>query len=863
MKKEKREKSKKASGFFHIISGAGLMIELSNVSKSYVSKNGKETKALRNVSLSFGGAGVTFILGKSGSGKSTLLNILGGLDTFDSGGMTVAGKNFRNFSQSELDAYRNEYVGFVFQEFNLLDDYDVAGNISLALLSQGKSADGEKIDGLLDMLGLNGLGGRNINELSGGQKQRVAIARSLVKDPKIILADEPTGNLDSASGRQVMDILREIGKERAVIIVSHDVALATAYGDRIVELKDGEIVSDTGNIAGDGERSEPFCAPRYRLAAKESFRLGAGSLKLNKVRLIFTVLLTVCTLILASLLDSLSAFDTNRAHAKLLNEREVDFLTVEKYAAGEPGVPLPMDPPDIEKIRRTAERSCFPLYRLEGGGNGFFTEVAEILHIAGDLAGATRDARLVADDEFLYLKKTGTELLGKIPSGDGEIVISDYAADYIIENGIELSDGELYRPADYRALVNDGKELPFAGNSSAKISGVLLYPLEKYRAADRKNDEGADLTDDDNRALIEHRAKEGSVYNLIFTTGGFIDNLTAAEKRVADAERMSFKFSSDTADLKENMPQMTPATANPEYYDGERWVTEDAPDDGEVVLNIKQLNGYNESDYRAGLRRYINENPELNRQEAEREFFAEYVKKMNFHGTVNLTVTGGGEIKKYEGLKIAGVTGLLSGGAENYFYLPPSVLPDSDGSAVRLNAVFIPAAGRKPLNTLLDRFSGDETFAAVTAFDLEVSENDRIMRTIKKIIAPVSAVFLIFAVLLIANFTAAGVSSRKKEIGILRGLGATGKDVAGIFLCGSAVLAIASFVPACAGLAAASGVLNGEISGSGFLSLSPFIPSFRQFAVMFVLSYLITAVACIVPLRRISKMKPVDAIAMK
>ena len=218
------------------------MIELKNVSKTYKSKKGNNTKALDNVTLKFDNAGMTFILGKSGSGKSTLLNIIGGLDKYDSGDMSILGKSSKDFTQADFDSYRNTYIGFVFQEFNILEDYDVYENVILALQLQQKEIDKNKVNILLEKLELKDLKHRKVNELSGGQKQRVAIARALIKNPKVILADEPTGNLDSTTGKQVMDLLKEISKEKLVIIVSHDKESANTYGDRIIEIKDGFMV---------------------------------------------------------------------------------------------------------------------------------------------------------------------------------------------------------------------------------------------------------------------------------------------------------------------------------------------------------------------------------------------------------------------------------------------------------------------------------------------------------------------------------------------------------------------------------------------------------------------------------------------
>ena len=213
------------------------MIELKNVFKTYKSKKSKNTTAINGISFAFEGKGMTFILGKSGSGKSTLLNVIGGLDKYDKGDILILGKSSEEFKTADLDSYRNTYVGFIFQEFNLLEDYDVYENIILALQLQQKEINESEVDKLLERLELTDLKTRKVNELSGGQKQRVAIARALIKNPKIILADEPTGNLDSKTGRQVMELLKEISKEKLVVVVSHDEEYAKTYGDRILNLK--------------------------------------------------------------------------------------------------------------------------------------------------------------------------------------------------------------------------------------------------------------------------------------------------------------------------------------------------------------------------------------------------------------------------------------------------------------------------------------------------------------------------------------------------------------------------------------------------------------------------------------------------
>lgn len=220
------------------------MLQVKKLSKVYQTKKGTEVRALDNVSLDFPETGMVFLLGKSGSGKSTMLNVCGGLDSPTSGEIIVKGRSSKNFTQSDFDSYRNTFIGFVFQEYNILNEFSVEDNIALALELQGKSKDPKAIAALLEQVELSDYAKRKPNTLSGGQKQRIAIARALIKDPQIIMADEPTGALDSNTGKQVLDILKKLSQDKLVIVVSHDREFAEQYGDRIIELQDGRVLSD-------------------------------------------------------------------------------------------------------------------------------------------------------------------------------------------------------------------------------------------------------------------------------------------------------------------------------------------------------------------------------------------------------------------------------------------------------------------------------------------------------------------------------------------------------------------------------------------------------------------------------------------
>ena len=199
------------------------MLKLINATKIYKSKGG-DVRAVDDVTLTFEDKGLIFLTGKSGSGKTTLLNIIGGLDNLDSGSIKINGKEFSDFKEVDYDSYRNTYVGFVFQEFNLIPEFTVKKNIAIANELQGKPLDEERINALMEEMEIENLGNRKISQISGGQKHRVAIVRALIKSPYIILADEPTGALDSETAKDFLTLLHMINKNlnKTIVLVTHD-----------------------------------------------------------------------------------------------------------------------------------------------------------------------------------------------------------------------------------------------------------------------------------------------------------------------------------------------------------------------------------------------------------------------------------------------------------------------------------------------------------------------------------------------------------------------------------------------------------------------------------------------------------------
>ena len=229
------------------------MLSLKNITKNYVAGD-TTVEALKGVSLNFRKSEFVSILGPSGCGKTTLLNIIGGLDRYTSGDLMVTGKSTKEFKNRDWDTYRNHSVGFVFQNYNLIPHQSVLSNVELALTLSGvsKAERRARAKQALEKVGLADQIHKKPNQMSGGQMQRVAIARALVNDPEILLADEPTGALDTVTSVQIMELLKEISKDRLIIMVTHNPDLAEEYSTRIIRLLDGRVTDDS-NPFSDGE----------------------------------------------------------------------------------------------------------------------------------------------------------------------------------------------------------------------------------------------------------------------------------------------------------------------------------------------------------------------------------------------------------------------------------------------------------------------------------------------------------------------------------------------------------------------------------------------------------------------------------
>lgn len=287
------------------------MLELVDIKRAY-NVGGIETKALDGVSVAFRQKEFVAILGSSGSGKTTCLNIIGGLDRYDSGELIIKGKKTADFTDRDWDAYRNNSIGFVFQSYNLIMHLSIVANVELGMTISGVTAEEKHRKALevLEKVGLKEHLHKKPNQLSGGQMQRVAIARALANDPEILLCDEPTGALDSNTSIQIMELIKEVAKERLVIMVTHNPELAKSYADRIIRFQDGKIISDSHPHV-ERPKADEFKLQKTSMSFLTALRLSFNNIRTKKGRTILTAFASSIGIIgIAVILSLSSGFQT-------------------------------------------------------------------------------------------------------------------------------------------------------------------------------------------------------------------------------------------------------------------------------------------------------------------------------------------------------------------------------------------------------------------------------------------------------------------------------------------------------------------------------------------------------------------------
>ena len=479
------------------------MIIVKNLTKVYKTR-GREVRALDNVSFTLPDSGMVFIVGKSGSGKSTLLNMISGLDKFTSGQIISGGNSLEGMKAKSREKYLGSYIGYVFQDYRLIEDFTVKQNVELAadIAESGRSS-----EDYLKLVGLSGYENRLPKELSGGQKQRVAIARALIKNPKVILADEPTGNLDQNTTKEILTLLKEISKDTLVLIVSHNLRDADAYADRIIELADGKVIrdktrienydnnlkykngvinlphhKDLGNVElglllRGGRRSRSivqnsggFAQTEDHEEVKEDVKLhnkGMSPKNLLKVfsiifkRKIFskvtTVLLAAVILSVFYVIQSLSMYNTTEAFLTTLENTGANSVIVQA-SAGTVTSSKYVGVLTESKVEQLAAGYNGQTYKLYSDyiytHNSISLSGSFVLRYYTDVTYGTLNT--TPEYAARLLGTNGIEVLaGNLYDKDYGVVITDYVADSIIANNPKLAEGKASQEEIYESLIGE------------------------------------------------------------------------------------------------------------------------------------------------------------------------------------------------------------------------------------------------------------------------------------------------------------------------------------------------------------------------------------------------------------------------
>ncbi|MBO5375876.1 MAG: ABC transporter ATP-binding protein/permease [Bacilli bacterium] len=848
------------------------MITVKNVTKVYKAKKGLEVTALKNININFDRTGMTFILGKSGSGKSTLLNLLGGLDTPTSGEILFNTESLSKYKAKDYDNYRNNYIGFVFQEYNLLDKYNVYENVALPLKLQNIKDYDTKVLEVLEKVGIKDLKDRKINELSGGQKQRVAIARALVKNPKVILADEPTGNLDSESSKIVFELLKELSKDILVIVISHDEESAKIYSDRTIYIKDGEIINEFSN--NENVSKIDLTSKSSKLNIKDSLYIAFKNTFNRKGKLLLSILLISITISLFGLSIMQKYIRDKDEAIRLLDKYNANYIRVNKlvksnFSSG------PLKGPyrntyDIKNLDDKDYETIKEKYKLDfKKANYLYGEQGKIpllkpisLSEEENSSNTFLDYYVMSSaSAFVELDEDAFDfkIIGRKPSNYEEIVINKTYADYLIKNGTYLYEEEfensiydyrnirdntsslgerkIYKPNSYDEIVNSNEYIAY-GFGRVKIVGIIDEDLSKF-----DNLLSSKLKDSLNsRTDINIELEMKSVANF-YTLKGFKENFDPKITNINYVD-LSYENNSKLITLEED-----------------KFNTYDLKEK-EVIVPFDYLNIYSNQQFEKQLNEYIisnmDINPSLGSNYYKEEFITKYIKDNNIIGTNIKIVTYENELEEVTNFTIKDIKEI-----DNY------IVNSNDVSKIKYNFITYLETNnisdiKEALNTM--EIDGNEYILDNEIITMIASDSFPI-RLISVYVIVIALFFLLFALLQLFNYINVTILDNKKEIGILRSMGTSKIDISKIYVIQGIIVASISYI-----VSLILCNLYAKFENTVFFSS---LKSFTEYDVrligirwqsallMLAVLVIIILLASISASQKIAKMKPIDAINEK
>lgn len=866
------------------------MLKLENIKKDYITGD-TAVHALKGVSVEFRKSEFVSILGQSGCGKTTLLNIIGGLDRYTSGELYIGGRATSDFRDRDWDNYRNHSVGFIFQSYNLIPHQSVLSNVELALTLTGvpRAERRRRAAEALEKVGLADQINKKPNEMSGGQMQRVAIARALVNDPEILLADEPTGALDSETSVQIMELLKEISKDRLVIMVTHNPELAKQYSTRIIRLLDGNITDDTMPYSGEEEeKTEKKSGKRPSMSFLTALSLSLNNLMTKKARTFLTAFAGSIGIIGIALILSLSngvnayiarveeetlssypitieqaGMDVSQLVSDLMGKNEPNGdredgkiysnnVMTEMMSAMVNGISANNLSELKKHIEKTADFSdnsseieykystVMNIYDEKGNRvnpNTVFSTIfpegqssSGNMQMSSSFSNTEVWTRLFENKEFL--KKQYTVIAGRMPEKYNEIVlavdknnqISDYALYSLgLKDSAELE--EMLKKAQAGEKIEPTAEVSYTYDDILGLKFKLLCNTDYFE----KNADGtwSDKTEDSLyvSSKLESAAEDITVVGIIRPADSSVANQTSGFVGYPESlmEHLINKVNdSEIVKAQKAEPEKDVFTGRPFETDVDNMTYE------QLTAYIATLPEKEQAEYHA----YINQMTAAGKTEEQiTEQFKAAIKQKNNSST-------------YDGnLKLMGVSSLDE----------PSVI----------NIYPKDFEAKEKISDLITEYNkGVKDTEKITYTDyigLMLSSVTTIINAISYILIAFISISLIVSSIMIGIITYISVLERTKEIGVLRAMGASKKDVSRVF---NAETLIVGFAAGAIGIAVTLLLLipiNAIIAAITDISGLAVLP-FAGGAALVIISMLLTLISGLFPSRVAAKKDPVTAL---
>ncbi len=875
------------------------MIEVKNLTKVYHTRKRKTVQALNNVSFNLPDQGLVFIVGRSGSGKSTLLNLLGGLDSYDEGDIIINGTSTRDFSQKEMDSFRNSHVGFIFQEYNVLNDLTIEENISIALELQNRKSNHQEVSEILKLVDLENFENRKPMELSTGQKQRVAIARALIKSPKVILADEPTGSLDSVTSKQILDILKNLSKDHLVVVITHDIEFAQEYGDRIIEILDGEIIKDSEkneSIVPFEKQISAYKMHQSKLPIQSILKLGYRTIRTKKKHLFFTVFLATIAFTLLTLTITIASYNRSQFIYDSLKNLNINYISLNKEIDSSSSM---MNNDDLTLLNdKFPDNDFHPvLSELQGSiydslSNPNF-EMGNSLYYDTSINGGIEITPKFLADNNLKL------IAGTLPTSDNEIAISLYIYEEYQKFGYKnINDDitcDIQSPKD---II--GKSIKL-NNKDFIITGIIDTNFSDTRYQDLINKTEEEISVNNVEEMLKEELETNLKYGLhclVFVQKGYHEKFLQLISSTGVSNKDLIYI--DNSNIFTGYENYSDNIGTIYWKDG---IEKTELTGDEVLLplyNTYRINGnpinFNSYEYFDELlNTFADENYPLIKEDFEAVYgpstaddYANYIK----YDTVNQFQNGKDyyyfndlaikkalidffsnfqdlplnlNINNLEFNKPIEVVGFYVGNSNsiivsnqmfsqllNYQYGYPYII-DELSSNRNQNISMINYSDKNHGNVLYD------IHADVTEI---INDINPIYIMLSKIFFIVGVVLAFFSSLLLFKFINMSIERKRKDIGVLRALGAKQSDVFKIFMTESLIITLMSFISSAILTSILCFIIN-FILKHYYKFIIRILPlGITHLTIVFIISLLIAFFSAFIPIYKLSHQKLINIIKL-